>query len=95
MKPSAFKQSTNSLLTASNLLLYMYVCMCVCVYACMCVCVYVCMLVCVYVCMCVCVYACGLGRSEEKVVTCILYVYLPSTFPKSPTHFRHITDQDR
>jgi hypothetical protein len=42
---------------------YMYVCMCVCVYVCMCVCVYVCMCVCVYVCMRVCV--CGLGGRLE------------------------------
>ena len=37
---------------------WMYVCMDVCVYGCMCVWMYVCMDVCVYGCMCVCMYVC-------------------------------------
>jgi hypothetical protein len=47
--------------------IYIYMCVCVCVFVCMCVCVYVCMCVCVYVCMCVCVY----------VYLCIFWIYVP------------------
>ena len=54
--------------------IYMYVCMCLCVYVgvcwyvCMCVRVYVCMCVCVYVCMCVC-------RQAGSQVGRYIYIY--------------------
>ena len=42
----------------------MYVCVCVCMYVCMCVCMYVCMYVCEYVCMCyVCMHVCMCGHA--------------------------------
>ena len=46
--------------------MYVYVCVCVCVYECVCMCVYVCVFMCVYVCMYVCVYVCLDRKYAER-----------------------------